>query len=99
MNKLVSSLFKLARLANDISKVVSGDPKKIARRIKNKVIGRKLIRKIWWSLYNLWLGYWVIQFTIENLDKFLSGEDNKWYAKEDNNEVKFKNSKKNFAFL
>jgi len=47
MNKLVSSLFKLARVANDISKVASGDPKKIARRIKNKIIGRKLIRKIW----------------------------------------------------
>jgi len=47
MNKLVSSLFKLARIANDISKVASGDPKKIARRIKNKIIGRKLIRKIW----------------------------------------------------
>jgi len=45
--KLVSSLFKLARIANDISKVASGDPKKITRRIKNKVIGRKLIKKIW----------------------------------------------------
>jgi len=47
MSKLVSSLYKLARIANDISKVASGDPKKIIRRIKNKVIGRKLIKKIW----------------------------------------------------
>jgi len=47
MGKLVSSLFKLARVVNDLSKVASGDPKKIIRRIKNKVIGRKLIRKIW----------------------------------------------------
>lgn len=47
MSKLVSSLFKLARVANDVSKVASGDPKKIARRIKNKIIGRKIIKKIW----------------------------------------------------
>jgi len=47
MSKLVSSLFKLARVANDVSKVASGDPKKIARCIKNKIIGRKIIKKIW----------------------------------------------------
>ena len=47
MGKLVSSLFKLARKANDIQKVLSGDPVKITRRVKNKIIGRKLIRKIW----------------------------------------------------
>ena len=47
MNKLVSSLYKLARVANDVSKVASGNPKKIARRVKNKIIGRKIIKKIW----------------------------------------------------
>ena len=47
MGKLVSNLYKLARVANDISKVASGDPKKVARRIKNKTIGRKIIRKVW----------------------------------------------------
>jgi len=47
MGKLVSDLYKMARTANDISKISSGDPKKIIRRIKNKLIGRKLIRKIW----------------------------------------------------
>jgi len=47
MGKFVSGLYKLARVANDVSKVASGDPKKIIRRIKNKVIGRKLIKKIW----------------------------------------------------
>ena len=47
MGKLVSSLFKLARIANDVSKVASGDPKKIIRKVKNKIIGRKLIKKIW----------------------------------------------------
>lgn len=47
MSKTVSFLYSLARLANDVEKIKSGDPKKITRRIKNKVIGRKLIRKIW----------------------------------------------------
>ncbi|MBA7585629.1 hypothetical protein ES708_27615 [subsurface metagenome] len=47
MGELVSSLFKPARISNDISKVASGDPKEIIRRIKNKLIGRKLIKKIW----------------------------------------------------
>ena len=47
MNKLVSFLYKAARVANDINKIKSGNPKKIARRIKNKIIGRKFIRKIW----------------------------------------------------
>ena len=47
MKKLVSFLYKLARTANDVSKVSSGSTKKIVRRIKNKAIGRKLIRKIW----------------------------------------------------
>ena len=47
MGKLVSGLYKLARIANDISKVASGDPKKVARRVKNKIIGRKIIKKVW----------------------------------------------------
>jgi len=47
MGKLVSGLYRLARVANDVSKVASGDPKKIIRRAKNKYIGKKLIRKIW----------------------------------------------------
>jgi len=47
MAKTVSFLYKLARKANDVKVITSGDPKKVARRIKNKIIGRKLIRKIW----------------------------------------------------
>jgi len=47
ISKAVSFLYKLARKANDVKAVTSGDPKKIARRIKNKYIGKKLIRKIW----------------------------------------------------
>jgi hypothetical protein len=47
MGKTVSFLYRLARMANDVEKVSSGDPKKIARRAKNKYIGRKVIRKLW----------------------------------------------------
>jgi len=47
MGKTVSFLYKLARLANDLEKLSSGDPKKIAKRAKNKYIGRKLVRKTW----------------------------------------------------
>ena len=47
MSKSISFLYQLARTANDIEKLASGDPKRIARRAKNKYIGRKLIRKAW----------------------------------------------------
>jgi len=46
MSKLVSMLYKLARAANDFSKVASGNPKKIARRVKNKFVGKKLNKHI-----------------------------------------------------
>jgi len=46
MGKLTSFLYKLARRANDVEKIASGNPKKIANRAKNKVIGRKIVSKI-----------------------------------------------------
>lgn len=49
---LVSQLYSAARLANDISVVASGDPNRIARRAKNKIIGRALGRAGLWRL--LW---------------------------------------------
>ena len=47
MSKLVSSLYKLARVANDIETLLSFKPRRIATRLKNKYIGRKLVRKVW----------------------------------------------------
>jgi len=47
MSNLVKFLYQLARLVNDIETFTSGNPKRIARRIKNKVVGRKIGSKIY----------------------------------------------------
>jgi hypothetical protein len=51
---LVSQLYGTARLANDVSVLTSGNPHRIARRAKNKVLGRTLARGRFWRL--LWGG-------------------------------------------
>lgn len=45
--KLVSFLYRLARVVNDLTTLATGNPAKIARRLKNKLIGRKLVRRVW----------------------------------------------------
>lgn len=47
MGKTVSFLYRLARIANDIETLLSLNPKRMARRVKNKWVGRKLVRKVW----------------------------------------------------
>jgi len=49
---LVSSLYRTARLANDLSAVASGNPRRITRRAKNKILGRALGRAGVWRM--LW---------------------------------------------
>ncbi len=49
---LVSNLYRTARLANDVSAIASGNPHRIARRAKNKIVGRALARRGFWRL--LW---------------------------------------------
>lgn len=44
--KLTSKLFRLARLSRDAEVIASGDPEKMARRIKNKLLGRSLVRRL-----------------------------------------------------
>jgi hypothetical protein len=49
---LVSQMYAAARLANDVSTLTSGDPRRIARRAKNKIVGRALGRAVLWRM--LW---------------------------------------------
>lgn len=50
--KLTSFLFQAARLSADAEALASGNPKRIARRIENKIKGRLLARLGFWRL--LW---------------------------------------------
>jgi hypothetical protein len=45
-------MYAAARLANDVSTLASGDPRRIARRAKNKIVGRALGRARLWRF--LW---------------------------------------------
>lgn len=49
---LVSQMYSAARLANDVSTLASGNPERIARRAKNKILGRAVGRMGLWRL--LW---------------------------------------------
>lgn len=51
---LVSQLYRTARLANDVSVITSGNPHRMARRAKNKMLGRAMARGGIWRL--LWGG-------------------------------------------
>jgi hypothetical protein len=48
----VSTLYRSARLANDLSTLASGNPRRITRRAKNKIVGRALARAGIWRM--LW---------------------------------------------
>ena len=43
-------MYAAARVANDVSTLASGDPRRIARRAKNKIVGRALGRAGLWRL-------------------------------------------------
>ena len=49
---ITSFLFRIARLSADAKAVSSGDPKRIGRRAKNKLLGRALGRGGVWR--RLW---------------------------------------------
>lgn len=44
--KLTSFLYRMARLSRDAEVIASGNPKKMARRVKNKMLGRTVVRRL-----------------------------------------------------
>jgi len=37
-----------ARLGRDVEVLASGDPARIGRRLVNTMLGRHLVRRVWW---------------------------------------------------
>jgi hypothetical protein len=52
MSRFVRSLYRGARIANDVETLASGNPKRITRRAKNKLLGRTVARSGLWCF--LW---------------------------------------------
>ena len=48
MRALVRWLYRLARLGRDVEVLASGDPARIGRRLVNKMLGRHVVRRVWW---------------------------------------------------
>jgi hypothetical protein len=44
--KLTSWLYRMARLSRDAEVIASGNPNKMARRLKNKALGRTIVRRL-----------------------------------------------------
>ncbi|MDQ4130086.1 MAG: hypothetical protein M3133_03705 [Actinomycetota bacterium] len=42
------SLYRLASLLGDVQAVTSGNPKRVVKRLVNKTVGRKVVRRLWW---------------------------------------------------
>ena len=59
---LVSQLYRTARLANDVSAITSGNPDRIARRAKNKIVGRAIARA------GLWRLLWALSFCVHTME-------------------------------
>ncbi|MFN2555637.1 MAG: hypothetical protein ABR592_01985 [Nitriliruptorales bacterium] len=40
--------YRASAILGDVSAIASGKPSRIAKRLVNKVIGRKVVRRLWW---------------------------------------------------
>ncbi len=49
--RLSTRLYEGARVANDVETLASGNPRRILRRAKNKLLGRFLGRTLFWWLW------------------------------------------------
>ena len=45
-------MYRAARMANDVSAIASGNPQRVARRARNRIVGRALARAGVWRM--LW---------------------------------------------
>ena len=48
LRKLRGGLYRIARILGDINAVSKG-PAGIVKRIVNKVVGRKIVKRMWWK--------------------------------------------------
>ena len=46
----MSTLYRTARLANDVSVIASGNPRRITRRARNRIVGRAMARGGLWRM-------------------------------------------------
>ncbi len=48
LRKIRRFAYRLASLLGDVQAVTSGNPKRVGKRLVNKLVGRKVARRLWW---------------------------------------------------
>lgn len=48
LRKVRRLAYRLASLLGDVQAVSSGKPKRVVKRLVNKLVGRKVVRRLWW---------------------------------------------------
>lgn len=48
LRKTRRASYRVGSLLGDLSAVLSGKPGRVARRAVNKLVGRKVVRRMWW---------------------------------------------------
>lgn len=47
ISKTRRGLYRLASILGDVDALTSGSPRRVRRRVANKIIGRKVVRRLW----------------------------------------------------